>query len=53
MNCRDDATAVASGQALGQLLEVLDEAGVAGLRGDEEPASPSEALLARFERFLL
>jgi site-specific recombinase XerD len=42
-----------SGQALGQLLEVLDEAGVAGPRGDKEPASPSEALLANFERFLL
>lgn len=44
---------VCSGQALVQLLEVLGEAGVAGPRGDKEPASPSEALLACFERFLL
>ena len=44
---------VCSGQALSQVLEVLCELGAAGGRGDNQPALPSDALLASFERFLV
>ncbi|MGH9107392.1 MAG: site-specific integrase, partial [Acidimicrobiales bacterium] len=44
---------VCSRRALAQVLEVLDEHGVGRVRAEEVPASPSEALLSAFERFLL
>lgn len=50
---RRDGGRVCSRRALVQMLEVLDEHGVGRPGLDEAPASPSEALLASFERFLL
>jgi integrase/recombinase XerD len=50
---RRDGGRVCSRQALSQILEVLDERGVERAWAEEAPASPSEALLARFKRFLL
>ena len=44
---------VCSRRALAQMLEVLEAHGVVRLEANEAPASPSEALLASFERFLL
>lgn len=44
---------VCSRQALIRVLDVLDERGVERPRSDVAHASPSEALLASFERFLL
>ena len=44
---------VCSRRALAQVLEVLDEHGVGRAWAEEAPASPSEALLSSFERFLL
>lgn len=49
---RRDGGRVCSRQALAQVLEVLDEQGVQRCRA-ERPASPSEAVLGSFERFLL
>jgi integrase/recombinase XerD len=50
---RRDGSRVCSRRALAQILEVLEEHGVARLETNEAPVSPSEALLASFERFLL
>jgi site-specific recombinase XerD len=44
---------VCSRQALSQVLEVLDNGDKTSPRADEEQASPSEALLASFEQFLV
>lgn len=44
---------VCSGRALSQVFEVLDKDGERSRRAYKEPASPSEAILASFERFLL
>jgi hypothetical protein len=56
VSCHDAATAVASApgrQALTQVLEVLAERGVERPWAEAAATSPREALLARFERFLL
>ena len=50
---RRDGGRVCSRRALAQVLEVLDEHGVGRAWAEEAPASPSEALLSSFERFLL
>jgi len=50
---RRDGGRVCSRRALHQMLEVLQERGVERPRGEAAAASPREALLARFERFLL
>jgi integrase/recombinase XerD len=49
---RRDGGRVCSRRALIQVLEVLDDHGVQRSQADN-PASPSQALLASFERFLL
>jgi site-specific recombinase XerD len=50
---RRDGGRVCSRQALAHMLEVLEEQGVGRPQVDDLPASPSEVLLAAFERFLL
>lgn len=50
---RHDGGRVCSARALVQVLEVLAERGVQHSGFDEAPASPSEAVLACFEQFLL
>ena len=50
---RRDGGRVCSRRALSQMLEVLAERGVERPRVEPAAASPSEALLACFERFLL
>ena len=50
---RRDGGRVCSERALVQVLEVLEEHGIARPETNEAPASLSEALLAAFERFLL
>jgi site-specific recombinase XerD len=50
---RRDGGRVCSRRALAQVLEVLDEHGVGRAGAGEAPASPGEALLSSFERFLL
>lgn len=50
---RRDGGRVCSRRALAQMLEVLEDHGVGRPGPDEAPASPSEVLLASFERFLL
>jgi integrase/recombinase XerD len=50
---RRDGGRVCSRRALTQVLEVLAERGVERPRVEAAATSPSEALLARFERFLL
>lgn len=50
---RRDGGRLCSRRALTQVLEVLVEHGLEPLEAKEAPASPGEALLASFERFLL
>ena len=50
---RRNGKSACSRRALTQMLEVLEEHGLGGLKATEEPASASETLLASFERFML